>query len=234
MSQFEQLALLYELQKIDWQIQVLEQKRKQIPKRLKTFDTRLGKYEEQARSKRSELAEISKDQRSLEGKLKLQKNNLAKYQEQLRLVKDNKSYQAVETEIDVAEVKISELEDEILEFMEEADEVKAELNSYEDELNRIKADYEDDKVEFKKIVDKIDKKIVDLEEMKKPFESKIDDRLLKKYKTWREKGLFLLSPIKGNVCTGCNLTVPQQTINEVNKKEKITVCGSCGRILYIP
>lgn len=230
----EQLALLYEVQKIDQQVQILDKKKEQIPKGMKILDIQFGKHEEKLEAKRLELEEIKKKQRSLNGQLKLQKDQLAKYQEQLRSVKDNKQYRALAAEIDTIEIKRLEFEEEVLKSMVEADDIEAEFKSYEKELNKLKANYEAKKVELKKTVDEIDKTIAKLKKEQKPFYPKIDNDLLQKYNNWRKKGLFLLSVVKGNVCSGCNLTIPQQTINEVNKNEKIVTCGSCGRILYIP
>jgi len=234
MSQLEQLNLLYELQKIDQQIQSLGQKKIKIPQKIKSLNIRLKKYENSLESEKSELAEINKKQRSLEGKLKVQKEELKKYQEQIKIVKNNKQYKALSTEIDMAELRCAEFEEEILESMEEADVFRKKIKSYDKEFDKIKTNYENNKVRLKNTLDKIDKDIAELKQKRKPFYNEIDDDLLQKYKTWHKKGLFLLSVVKGNICSGCNLIIPQQTINEVNENEKLITCGSCGRILFIP
>ena len=48
----------------------------------------------------------------------------------------------------------------------------------------------------------------------------------------RKEGSALV-PVRGNACSGCNMVLPPQAINEVQMNTRLIPCESCARILYI-
>ena len=46
------------------------------------------------------------------------------------------------------------------------------------------------------------------------------------------KGDILISPVKNSVCMGCNMTIPPQLSNELQKFNKFLFCPYCKKIVY--
>ena len=63
----------------------------------------------------------------------------------------------------------------------------------------------------------------------------LDQSLLKRYDTIRSrKGGVAVAELKGNNCSACNVTVPTGVASSARNPESrsLTLCPSCGRILY--
>lgn len=92
--------------------------------------------------------------------------------------------------------------------------------------NREKQTIEDDAAEKMKLLEQL--------EMDRNRVSKtIDPELLSKYTVI--KGLvkiMAIAPVKNAVCRGCNLNIPPQMYNELQKGDELRFCPNCQRIIY--
>jgi hypothetical protein len=77
-----------------------------------------------------------------------------------------------------------------------------------------------------------DRKI--LEEQRTPLVAQVSAELLTRYKRIRasKKTGSALVPLNGEVCSGCNMRVTPQVVNEVLAGDKVHTCAHCGRLLY--
>ena len=48
------------------------------------------------------------------------------------------------------------------------------------------------------------------------------------------KSPIFISPVARGNCSACGLKIPMAQLQHVMGKDRITVCGNCGRILYVP
>jgi predicted nucleic acid-binding Zn-ribbon protein len=230
------LANLYELQKIDTQIQKLKEDKKSIPHQIEQLAFEFSKFEKQLKEKQDELEAMQKELRSKNRTLDLQQEQLKKYYPQRKSVRTEKEYNALEKEINNLQKKNSILEDEILELLIFIDEKTEELSKYQKISNAEKAKYENQSNELLSKSEYLSKQIaVWTEKRQFYYDGKIDSQLLATYDEWRtQRGKFLLALVIDNACRGCNMTIPPQTINEIRKGEELIHCGSCSRMLYLP
>jgi len=160
---------------------------------------------------------------------------LKKYYSQRKSMKTEKEYNALEREINNLQKKNSTIEDEILELLFSIDEVTEELKEYQTVYREEKVKYENQSNELLSASKDFSNQISDCTKKRSLYNNKIDPQLLTVYDEWRmRRGKFLLALVVDNTCSGCNMTIPPQTINEVRKREKLIYCGSCSRILYLP
>ena len=80
------------------------------------------------------MVETEKVQRSKTSELEMEGEQRGKYQAQLREVKSNKEYQALDKEISFIHAKEAEIEDEILSAMLRIDQLNEELAQQQKEL----------------------------------------------------------------------------------------------------
>ena len=87
----------------------------------------------------------------------------------------------------------------------------------------------------------VDKEVKRIEGAKKSIFSKREKEAsalqavhLKRYTMLLGKrdGLAVV-PVNDSVCQGCHMTLPPQQVNEVRKADKLNLCPTCQRILYI-
>ena len=53
-----------------------------------------------------------------------------------------------------------------------------------------------------------------------------------KYSAIRMKRGLALVPVKNGTCQGCNMNIPPQLFNMIQRGDSIELCGNCNRIIY--
>ncbi len=230
----DQLKVLVELQKLDGQIYQFRRELNAKPAEiagLREEHARKNQGVQQAESRYKSL-EVKRNQ--LETDLGQKEQQTKKFQVQLYQVKTNKEYAALQLEIAGLKADQSVLEEEILKIMEEVDRAKSQMvaeraalkaeeatlssriGAVEQESERIKASMEQIKAGRAELIEKVEPRILGQYE-----------RILE-----RKEGSALV-PVRGNACSGCNMVLPPQAINEIQMNTQLIPCESCARILYI-
>ncbi len=77
------------------------------------------------------------------------------------------------------------------------------------------------------------KEISQLENEWKTISQKIDPKLLKKFSIVKEMVSGRpIAEVKDAVCLGCNMKIPPQTYNELQRTDRLEFCPHCQRIIY--
>ena len=145
-----------------------------------------------------------------------------------------REYEALDTEIrDAAEKEQSlrkdiQREEAVLEELKEAMEREEKLIQLQEaELNeeqvRVEQETEEREKELKRLVDEEESAIV----------PDIDSEIVFKFERIisNKAGLGLV-PVRHGVCTGCNMILPAQFVNDVRAEENVLFCPYCSRILF--
>ncbi|MCH8289785.1 hypothetical protein IH992_01590 [Candidatus Poribacteria bacterium] len=229
----EQLAGLHELQQIDIKILALHRKLESAPLKIKKLGEGLQIYEKQLNTKEEALSQAGKEQRSKTAQLEMEQEQRGKYQSQLRGVKTNKEYQALDKEISFLQEKEAEIEDEILASMLLVDQLKEELQQQQKVIDTEKAKNKIQKGECEKEIENFKAEIALHQEERKRFFSKVDRNLMNKCQEWlKRNGTGFVSLVIDNACSSCRITIPPQILKESRKYERIMFCPICKRILY--
>ena len=78
-----------------------------------------------------------------------------------------------------------------------------------------------------------EKRFLSLKMNGKPFHKKIDPKLLKKFSIVKEMvSGRAIAEVKDAVCLGCNMKIPPQTYNELQRTDRLECCPHCQRIIY--
>ena len=74
----------------------------------------------------------------------------------------------------------------------------------------------------------------DLEAKREPLQKEIPRELMTRYARIRKakKTGPAVVPLRNDACSGCNMQVTAQVVNEILGGEKIHACSHCGRLLY--
>ena len=229
----EQLGLLHQLQQLELTILSLHQQRQTIPLKIAKLEEVFQVHQGTLDAKKEALAEAERELRSKNAELTDQLEQRGKYETQLREVKTNKEYQALDTEIDYLQKKEAEVEDAILGIMLDIDRYQEELRQEQASFDAEKEKVGIQKTTYEQEVRDLEAAVAAQQQKRKRFSPDIDKDLMTGYQAWgrRNKSAFV-SIVKNNACGGCRIAIPPQALKEARKFEKVVQCSSCKRILY--
>lgn len=125
---------------------------------------------------------------------------------------------------------INNTEIKILEYMEEIDKHEEKLLKMESLLIKVRRQNEIQKYKYKDMKKELIKTLKIKEIEINEIESKINNLLLIRYKTIKKNKVKAIAKVLNNVCKGCNMEIPKYIVEQL-KKEELTYCENCGRIL---
>ena len=228
----EQLRLLRELQDVDLELKAIEADKERYPREIQNLDEKLA-FETDTFTKRGERIELlERERRQKEGELELEQERMRKAQSKLYEVKTNKEYQALLMEIETLKEINSQREIEILEIMDEIDQLKGEHRTMERELRELGERIGQEKKRLEESLGKVDGALATKKRKRTMVTKKISPELISLYQTLTQRRRTAVVPARFGTCQGCNMKIPPQMFNEVQRSEAIIVCPSCNRILY--
>jgi predicted nucleic acid-binding Zn-ribbon protein len=228
----EQLRLLRELQDVDLQLKAIEADKERYPIEMKNLDEKLASEKEMFKKRKERIELLEKERRQKEGDLDLEQERIRRAQSKLYDVKTNKEYQALLMEIETLKEINSQREIEILEIMDEIDGLKREYGRMEKEMLEVEGRTAEEKKRLEESLGKADSALSNKKRKRTMIMKKISPELMSLYQTLKEKRRTAVVPARFGACQGCNVKIPPQMFNEVQRSEAIIVCPSCNRILY--
>jgi len=232
----QRLENLFNLQQLLTEIDKIKTLRGELPYEVQDLEdevaglqTRIHKYHGDMK----ELDTIVGQQR-----IKITDSNalIAKYQEQLENVRNNREYDSLSKEIEFQGLEVELAEKKIKEFAYEVKNLKEEIEKSDVQLKERKIDLKAKKEELHEIVSETKIQEEQLREEAKQLEVSIEPRLLASFKRIRKgarNGLGIVT-IQRDACGGCFSKIPPQRQLDIKQRKKIIVCENCGRILIDP
>lgn len=227
---------LLKLQELDARLHECHAREREIPKQKVKFLTVRDRLTAELKEREQHVKNLELEQRTCEKDIDQKKEQILKYQQQLNSVKKNEEYSALLHEIDGVKKSIGQKEERIIAIMLEMDEAKARLD---EDRKRI--------AEEQKGLDKqcteIDAELSEAVGRRKVLEAErpkiaegVPADMMSKYERLRKKfpSGDILVPMKDEVCTGCNMHLRPQIVNEILQGHKIHGCQHCGRLLFHP
>lgn len=225
------LRMLYELQKIDSQLDELEELRGNLPETIALLEVKMN----DAKNKVKELDDTIKStlakRTQIDEEIAILKAKNEKSKQQLYNVKNNKEYDALMTGIDQTDMKILELEEEMDKLADLQKKKREEFEEADKAFNSIKKEFEEKSKQLNEIIKTTEKEELELNHQREKAVVRINRKDLQLYTKIRNAKKIAVAPIKRNACSGCYNIVPPQKIVELRKYDKIHTCEFCGRIL---
>ena len=229
----EKLQNLYELQRIDTEIDKIKTLRGELPLEVQDLEDEIAGLETRIENLKVELGELDKTSSTRKMDIKKAEEAIKKYSEQLDNVRNNREYDALSKEIEFQKLEIELQEKRI----REASKAKAEKDAlmeeskkrYEDKVS----DLEAKKGELNDIINETHKDEESLQTKSEELAATIDERLLTAYRRIRSNarnGLAVVT-VDRDACGGCFNKIPPQRQLDIRSRKKIIVCEYCGRIL---
>ena len=229
----QKLDALFELQKIDSEIDRIRTIRGELPLEVQDLEdeisglnTRVGKINDEIQELETEITDrkmASKDSEAA----------IVKYKEQQNNVRNNREFESLSKEIEFQELEIKLHEKKSKEAKYKIDLKQETLTEATDRLTSKQDDLALKQSELDAIISETQKDEDRLLKASDDAKKKIETRLVFAYDRVRENaknGLAVVQVMRGS-CGGCFNKIPPQRQLDIVTKKKIIVCEHCGRIL---
>jgi predicted nucleic acid-binding Zn-ribbon protein len=228
----DQLRRLEELQQHDARIQELENALKAIPAKLATTQADLARVEAMLNSERSALGETERYYAEQKGLLGDDEQQVSSAKHKLSQAKNSKEYMAAQREIEQRRESVAGREGEISKLVEAVDAKKKLLADRAADVQTLKDSIQKDSDAARARMAELEGKIAALRGERDALAAGVKPEMLKRYSTIRmRRGLAVVS-VRNGTCQGCNMNIPPQLYNTLQRGQTIETCPSCHRIIY--
>ena len=229
----ERLKALYELQTLLSEIDRIKILRGELPNEVKDREDEIVRFETRIDKHKLEIDELNRRIHDLTADMEDRKAKIAKYEDQINNVRNNREYAFLEKEKEYESLEI-ELDEKNLREAHEAIAAKqADIERDNVELEDNRHILEQKKHELEDIVAETRQEEESLMTKAKALEPLVDDYTLAAFKRIRKNarnGLGIVTVQRG-ACGGCFNRIPPQRQLEIRMHKKVIVCEYCGRIM---
>ena len=230
---YEKIKALYDLQKIDSQIDEINKVKGELPLEVQDLEDEIAGLNTRMGNINAEIEELNTLTRQRKREIDQAQMQIAKYNEQQNNVRNNREFDAIAKEIEYQELEIALAEKRLKEYAAAIKAKKALLEDAEASLAEHNIDLTAKKSELEGIEAETSAQTEALEAQAVVAKAKIDERLLAAYNRIRSKvhnGLAVVT-VQRNACSGCFNRIPPQRQADIRAGKKLIVCEYCGRIL---
>jgi predicted nucleic acid-binding Zn-ribbon protein len=181
----------------------------------------------------TQLDQLAKERRRVEGELSDQQELLKKYQGQLMQVKNQQQYAAAWKEIDATRKHVKDLEDSLLKNMTDAEALQSQLDArragYTDLESRHKTAYD----EWQHSLADLRGEAEGLRARADQAEAGISPRLRSEFqKIYKQRQQVAVAQVSNDACGACRTRI-RPALTQQLKRGELVHCEGCHRILYL-
>jgi predicted nucleic acid-binding Zn-ribbon protein len=232
-SMQEKIMALYELQKIDSQIDEINKVKGELPLEVEDLEDEIAGLNTRIENINAEIEELNSLTKQRKREVDQAKIQISHYKEQQNNVRNNREYDAITKEIEYQELEIELAEKRLKEYAVAMKAKKAQLEDAEAVASERGVDLAAKKAELESIEAETADQVAALEAQADKAKVKIDERLLSAHGRIRgsvRNGLAVVT-VKRDACGGCFNRIPPQRQADIRLGKKLIVCEYCGRIL---
>lgn len=232
-SMQEKILALYDLQKIDSQIDGINKVKGELPLEVQSLEDEIAGLQTRIDNVNKEIDELNALTKQRKREVDQAKIAITNYKEQQSNVRNNREFDAITKEIEFQELNIELAEKRLKEYAAGIKGKKAQIEETEAQKNERAEDLKVKKAELDSIESETAAQVAELEKKAEVAKEKIDERLLTAYNRIRSNvrnGLAVVT-VKRDACGGCFNRIPPQRQVDIRQGKKIIVCEYCGRIL---
>jgi predicted nucleic acid-binding Zn-ribbon protein len=228
----EDIQFLIQIVKKDMEIKEKKKLLDAIPPRVRAIEREIKKMDESLSETKRVIEKLDAEKRHIELELKTHHAELEKKKEEQRLVKDNKVYRAIVTEMEFINKKVDQAEERMLAILDEGEVRRDEIRILTEKMSGERGALVAERDRLEKEAGAADDSLKILEDEKLRILPHISEDIRRQYARIRTaKGDSGVANLMGDICQGCYSRVPPQRAVEVRRNDQIMNCEVCGRIL---
>jgi predicted nucleic acid-binding Zn-ribbon protein len=230
----KELPLLYDLQQVDTEIGLLEEKKAGLEDgselqadiatlraRLEVAQARLRQLEAEQNDRRLQVDSLEKKRIAEEKRMYAGKGMSAKEVQALQMEIEN-----LKDRRETLELEVMDLDDQISPLREEVEDLGPKIEAMEAELADVRERYQ-------AVAVGIDADIARLMVTRNERAAKVSPPVQRRYDSIRERASNLaIVLVTDNVCPGCHTQLTHFILRQLQEKKKVQYCENCQRLLY--
>jgi hypothetical protein len=228
----DQLKRLEELQRYDAQIQELTTALQSIPAKLQATQNDLARVEALLHTERAQLGETQRYYNEQKGLLEAEESHVSSAKHKLAAAKNSKEYVAAQREIDQTRENVQSRQAEIAKLVEALQAKEKLLAERDADVKALRDSIEKDGEAARAKMAELQQKIDGIKAERDKLAAQVRPDVMKRYGAIRmRRGLAVVS-VRSGTCTGCNMNVPPQLYNLLQRGTSLETCPYCHRIVY--
>ncbi|OGQ90253.1 MAG: hypothetical protein A2289_20135 [Deltaproteobacteria bacterium RIFOXYA12_FULL_58_15] len=228
----QKLIDLHEIQKIDLEIRDTDKNRE-------AFEACLQELENSVKAVRTEVETLTtqrednlREAKTLEGTVQAENIKIRKWETRLNEIRNQREYLALSREVEASKRANREAEERILELMAHREQLDKQLDVLQDRLAEEEVDCATERARVEREMKQSNDSVAKSTARREILLPNIPVGLLKKYDSIRKArhGIGLVTVIDGS-CQGCNMRLPPQLYNILQRGDTLEQCPACQRII---
>jgi hypothetical protein len=231
---YPDVHLVIQLQSLDQKITTLEKEVAALPKHIAVIEKALESHLRKLEADKAALSANQKDRKKLEGDIQMHQQKTSKLRDQMLGAKTNEQYRAFQHEIEFIEKEIRQAEDRILELMSESEPLDQNVKKAEKALAEEKKSVEAEKSQARERTAADQQELDTLRQQRGESVAKLPKTSLAAYEKIRKRfstSTVVAEAVNGR-CSGCQINLRPQFLQDLRKGDQLMFCESCGRFLY--
>jgi len=230
---YPDVHLVIQLQSLDQKITVLDKEVAALPKHIAVIEKALESHLRKLEADKAALSANQKDRKRLEGDIQVHQQKISKLRDQMLQAKTNEQYKAFQHEIEFIEKEIRQAEDRILELMTESEPLDQNVKKAERALAEEKKSVDAEKAQARERTAADQKELDTLRHQRTESVAKLPKPSLLAYEKIRRKwsNTVVAEAVNGR-CSGCQINLRPQFLQDLRKGDQLMFCEQCGRFLY--
>ncbi|RYF09277.1 MAG: hypothetical protein EOO40_07180, partial [Deltaproteobacteria bacterium] len=178
-------------------------------------------------------AQAYKDARSLQSLVDAEKDKIRKWEARLNDIRNQREYQALQRETEGSKRANRDNEEKIGELYARKESLDKDLTAARARLEQVEVERQAEADRVKAEADAMDGQIQAEQLRRDALIPRIPKPLFRTYDAIRARRMGVgLSPVTAGCCTGCNIRLPPQLYNILQRGDTIEQCPSCRRVMF--
>jgi hypothetical protein len=229
----KQIQQLVVLQEVDDEIIVLEEELDQAPKELSELEGQVEKLRQKVEQIDEKITLLSNQQQHIEQEIEADANRVRKSKNKLMMVGNTREYHAMMREMDNLEKMNRLREEERVALIEELGVQNGAKTDFQTQLQEMLETLEQKQTGLQERIETAQKRLSSLGAQRKAAGKAVPKPILGRYEFIRSRlANPVIVPVNDGVCGGCNIQIPPQAYNELQKGKQILSCPNCQRLIY--
>ena len=228
----DQLKLLEELQRHDARLQELESVMKSLPEKLNAAENALRDLEKLLNRERNELLDTEAFRKTQEDDQRDAEQQLSKAKSKLSQVKNLREANAVQREVETTRRSMDSRQEEVQKLATALAQQRDKITEQETRLATERKAVESQREVMDQKLQELSAQQAEIKVAREATARLVKPDVLRKYGTIRMRRGMAVVPVKDGTCRGCNMNIPPQLYNVLQRGSSLELCPNCHRIIY--
>jgi predicted nucleic acid-binding Zn-ribbon protein len=224
---------LYEIQKIDLSIRDQEKRQESLPARLRDLEQGLAALQTQIHTLTEQRVVVVKEAQALRNTVDEETQKIRKWESRLNDIRNQREYQALSRETEGSKRANRDADEKISQLHAQRDAIDKQLEVLKTQLTAEETACATEKAEVEKASAAVKNELVSDQTRRDTLVPRVPKSIFRKYDAIRARRLGVgLCPVVSGCCTGCNMRLPPQLYNTLQRGDSIEQCPSCHRLIF--